>query len=277
MDKNSEIKNCQHFPPFFRRHFPAMILVAFFLWESNQTLLLLFFTSLTNWNHLFSVEDLWGCQLPVCFIFSHITDNKNSPKTVERQVSATSSEVRAVFFPGADERRWARGGTPDLLFSGASRSTDNFMIAIWFHGEKNIKQDPYTIMQCLLCFISSQTGLHLLVYLKAKCQRKAHKSHFLWTRMVKGSGHLIHMQMRPQWGITLPCEFWAEPWLQLWMRTSHKDFGDNNRELKSWAWFVHNLYILMRQWLSIWLFNLMDTEGSFWGSWLPSSFIVGTT
>lgn len=34
---------------------------------------------------------------PVLF-FSHITDNKNSPKTVERQVSATSSEVRAVFF-----------------------------------------------------------------------------------------------------------------------------------------------------------------------------------
>lgn len=77
-------------------------------------------------------------------------------------------------------------GNPWLALLRASRSTDDFMIAIWFHEEKNIKQDAYAIMQCLLFFISSQAGLHLLVYLKAECQRKKHKSHFSWTQMVRG-------------------------------------------------------------------------------------------
>lgn len=62
------------FPPFLRRHFPAMTLAVSFLWESNHTLLLLFFTSLTNLNHLFTTEDLWGCHLSVyftLFFFTH--------------------------------------------------------------------------------------------------------------------------------------------------------------------------------------------------------------
>lgn len=168
----------------------------------------------------------------------------------------------------------SRRGNPWFVLLRASRSTDNFMIAIWFHGEKNVKQDPYAIMQCLLFFIPDRASLAYVPESQMSEKNRASLSFHgpKWLGVWPSHSHADEAARRSYFAF----EFWAEPWLQLWIRTSHKDFGDNSRELKSWAWFVHNLCILMRQWLSVWVFNLMDMEGSFLGSWMPSSFIVGT-